>query len=334
MYSDEDLNEAVSKGIFTPDKVKEFRQYFAQSRSIHQVDEENFRLLSGFNDVFVVIASALLLVSLTWLGYETLPVLGAFVLAAGSWGLAEVFVKRKRMALPAIGLLLSFLAGLFAIPITMIESAEYVSQYQFIAAGLITVAGAWVHWQRFRVPVTIAAAMVSLFLGVFGMLFGYFPEIRYFYQPYLAVAGLITFSFAMYWDSRDPKRETRNSDIAFWLHLLSAPLIVHPIFSTLGIFEGVTGYSTAIIVLALYTVLALISIIVDRRAIMVSALVYVVYAMSGLLENYGFVSYSMAMTGIFIGGSLLLLSAFWQQTRQSVVRILPEKTQQFLPALQ
>lgn len=334
MYSDEDLNEAVSKGIFAPDKVQEFRQYVAQSRSIHQVDEENFRLLSGFNDVFVVIASALLLVSLTWLGFETLPVLGAFVLAAGSWGLAEVFVKRKRMALPAIGLLLSFLAGLFAIPITIIESADYVNQYQFIGAGLITVAGAWLHWQRFRVPVTIAAAMVAFFLGVFGVLFGYFPEIRYFYQPYLAVAGLITFSFAMYWDSRDPKRETRNSDIAFWLHLLSAPLIVHPIFSTLGIFEGVTGYSTAIIVLALYTVLALISIIVDRRAIMVSALVYVVYAMSGLLENYGFVSYSMALTGIFIGGSLLLLSAFWQQTRQSIVSILPEKTQQYLPALQ
>lgn len=334
MYSDEDLNEAIGKGIFSTQSVNEFRQHFAQSRNIHQVDEENFRLLSGFNDVFVVIASALLLASLTWLGFENQPVLGAIVLAAGSWGLAEVFVKRKRMALPAIGLLITFLAGLFAIPVTLFGAEQQVHEAQFIAAGLLTVFGAWVHWQRFRVPVTVAAGMIALLLGTFGVLFLQYPEIRYFYQPYLAVAGLLTFAVAMYWDARDPLRQTRNSDIAFWLHLLSAPLIVHPIFSTLGIFSGVTGYSTALLVLALYALLALISIIVDRRAIMVSALVYVVYAMSGLLENYGLVSYSMALTGIFIGGSLLLLSAYWQQTRHAIVALLPGKAQSYLPSLQ
>ena len=332
MYSDEDLNEAVNKGIFSPAAVNEFRQQFAKARNIHQVDEENFRLLSGFNDVFVVIASGLLLASLTWLGFETKPVLGALILAAGSWGLAEVFVRRKRMALPAIGLLLSFLGGLFAIPISLYDGAQSVHELQFIASGILTVAGAWLHWQRFRVPVTVAAGMVSLFLGVFGVLLGQFPEIHFYYQPYLAGAGLITFALAMYWDAKDPKRQTRNADIAFWLHLLSAPLIVHPIFSTLGIFSGVTGYSTALIVLALYTLLALVSIIVDRRAIMVSALVYVVYAMSGLLENYGFVSYSMALTGIFIGGSLLLLSAYWRQSRSFLVNNLPSRAQTFLPA--
>lgn len=334
MYSDEDLNEAVGKGIFSASAVNEFRQHLAQSRNIHQVDEENFRLLSGFNDIFVIIASGLLLASLTWLGFESKPVIGALVLAAGSWGLAEVFVRRKRMALPAIGLLFTFLAGLFAIPISILEFNQQVHEAQLVAAGLLTVAGAWVHWQRFRVPVTIAAGMIALFAGCFGVLFLQYPEIRYFYQPYLAVAGLITFALAMYWDARDPKRQTRNSDIAFWLHLLSAPLIVHPIFSSLGIFSGVTGYSTALIVLALYTILALVSIVVDRRAIMVSALVYVVYAMSGLLENYGLVSYSMALTGIFIGGSLLLLSAYWQQTRQAIVTLLPGKAQVFLPSLQ
>ena len=139
---------------------------------------------------------------------------------------------------------------------------------------------------------------------------------------------------AMYWDGTDPKRQTRRSDVAFWLHLLSAPMIVHPIFSSLGLFTGVTGYSTALLVIGLYLLLALISIAVDRRAIMVSALVYVVYAMSGLLENYGLVSYSMALTGTFIGTSLLLLSAYWQKSRQFVIGLLPTRSQAFLPALQ
>lgn len=329
MYSDEELNTAVQKGIFSASAVHEFRQLIAQSRNTHQVDEENFRLLSGFNDIFVLIASGLLLISMSWLGFENSPVLGSVVLAAGSWGLAEFFVRRKRMALPAIGLLLTFLAGVFSLPIVL---ADPPTEIQFFAAAVATTVAAFLHWQRFRVPITLAAGMVGLFAGLFGILFSQFPEIRFFYQPYLAGAGVLTFMLAMFWDAKDPKRETRNSDVAFWLHLLSAPLIVHPIFSSLGVFSGVTGYSTALIVLGLYMVLALISIIVDRRAIMVSALVYVIYALSGLLENYGFVSYGMAMAGVFIGGSLLLLSAYWHQSRQAVMRALPQSTHAYLPA--
>ena len=329
MYSDEELNDAVKKGIFSASAVHEFRQHIARDRNIPQVDEENFRLLNGFNDVFVVVASALLLASLAWLGQEVSDLLGAIILAAGSWGLAEVFVKRKRMALPAIGLLLSFLAALFAIPLVAVEP---ISEMQFLAAAALATAGAWLHWQRFRVPITMAAGVAAFFLGMFGILASQFPHILQYYQPYLAVAGLVSFAMAMYWDATDPKRQTRNSDIAFWLHLISAPLIVHPIFSSLGIFDGITGYSTAFLVIGLYVILALVSIAVDRRAIMVSALVYVVYAMSGLLETYGFVSHNMAVTGIVIGGSLLLLSAYWQQSRQFVLRLLPSKTHSFLPA--
>lgn len=334
MYSDEDLNDAVKKGIFSASAVHEFRQSIASTRNTHQVDEENFRLLSGFNDIFVLIASALFLASMTWLGFETSPVLGSTILAAGSWGLAEFFVRIKRMALPAIGLLLSFLVGLFSIPFSL-DTFEHhnPTEMHFIIAGVLTTVGAWLHWQRFRVPITLAAGVVALFAGIFGVVFSQYPMITVYYQPYMTGAGILTFILAMYWDSTDPQRQTRNSDIAFWLHLLAAPLIVHPIFSSLGIFTGITGVSTAALVLGLYLLLALISIAVDRRAIMVSALVYVMYALSGLLETYGFVSYSMAVTGIFIGGSLLVLSAYWHSSRQFVVGLLPSGTKAFLPAL-
>ncbi len=330
MYSDEELNDAVTIGIFSASSVNQFREHIAQTRNTNQVDEENFRLLSGFNDIFVVIASGLLLISMTWLSAEYSHTLAAVILAAGSWGLAEIFVLRKRMALPAIGLLLTFIGGLFAIPLSF---GEPISQIQFISSAVLASAGAYGHWLRFRVPITMAAGVVAFFAGVFGVLMNQFPMMKLYYQAYMAVAGALTFILAMYWDAKDPKRQTRNSDIAFWLHLLSAPLIVHPIFNSLGIFTGVTGYSTALLVVGLYLVLALVSIAVDRRAIMVSALVYVIYALSGLLQTYGFVSYSMALTGIFIGGSLLLLSAYWHQTRQFVIGLLPSKTHAFLPAL-
>ena len=330
MYTDEEINEAVHKGIFSANAVKDFRLHTQHVRNGTIVDEENFRLLSGFNDIFVLIASGLMLISLSWLGYESWPELGATFMAAGSWGLAEIFVRRKRLALPAIGLLLGFVGGLFSLPLVSLEEPSSV---HFIAAGILATAGAFAHWRRFRVPITPAAGVVAGFLATAGLLLSYNPDIRFYYQPYMVTAGLLSFALAMYWDAQDPQRQSRHSDVAFWLHLLSAPLIVHPIFSSLGLFSGVTGYSTAFLVMGLYLVLALISIAVDRRAIMVSALIYVVYAMSGLLENYGLVSYSMALTGIFIGGSLLLLSAYWQQARQFVVAMLPGRTQSYLPAL-
>ena len=63
MYTEEDLNEAVGKGIFSDDSVNQFRLHIAAQKNTTIADEENFRLISGFNDVFVVIASGLLLVA-------------------------------------------------------------------------------------------------------------------------------------------------------------------------------------------------------------------------------------------------------------------------------
>ncbi|MGO4894706.1 hypothetical protein [Flavobacterium sp. W21_SRS_FM6] len=119
----------------------------------------------------------------------------------------------------------------------------------------------------------------------------------------------MTFVIAMLWDAGNRHRQTRRSDVAFWLHLAAAPMIVHPIFASLGILEGVDSFASSDLVLGLYILLALISIAVDRRAIMVSALVYVVFAFSNMLETYGMMSYSFALTGLCIGATLLLLSA-------------------------
>jgi hypothetical protein len=46
----------------------------------------------------------------------------------------------------------------------------------------------------------------------------------------------------MFWDYADIHRVTYESDVAFWLHLASAPLIIHPIFGMLGVLDG--GEST------------------------------------------------------------------------------------------
>jgi len=333
MYTDEDLNAAVEKGIFSGDSVQQFREHIASTHSSANVDEENFRLLSGFNDIFVVIASGLLLFSATWFASTIQPVLGSAVLAAISWALAEFFVRRRKMALPAIALLISFLAGIAMLPMAFsIALSTVPGGISVLASTLLTALFAWLHWRRFRVPITIAAgslAVIGIMLG-FGL--SLYPVLKEWLLPLLFISGVSLFIIAMLWDASDTKRQTRNSDIAFWLHLAAAPLIVHPVFSFLNILSGKESLMGIALVLLLYTLLTIISLAVDRRAIMVSSLGYVLYAFYVLFETYGFVSYSFALAGICMGASLLLLSAFWHSGRAKALKLIPRDLQTYLPS--
>src|SRR5437764_926277 len=130
------------------------------------------------------------------------------------------------------------------------------------ASAAIAGIGAWLHWRRFKVPITIAvgvAAGVALVLGLIASAF-VTPNMSeaqgHMLKTVLLGASLVlgigTFLFAMRWDASDPTRETRRSDVAFWLHLLAAPLIVHPVFELLGLTHGAATTLDAVVVLALY----------------------------------------------------------------------------------
>jgi len=145
--------------------------------------------------------------------------------------------------------------------------------------------------------------------------------------------GIGIFLFAMWWDSSDRARLTRRSDVAFWLHLLAAPMIVHPIFTLLGLNNGTASLSEGLIVVLLYVALGVTALAVDRRALLVSALAYVLWALSELFKRFGAVELNIALTALVIGSALLLLSAFWHQARATIVRPLPESLREKLPVL-
>ena len=63
MYSESDLQDAVAAGALTPASAQALRDHVARLRA-SSVDEEHFRLLTGFNDIFVAIASVILTASL------------------------------------------------------------------------------------------------------------------------------------------------------------------------------------------------------------------------------------------------------------------------------
>ena len=332
MYTDEDLNLAVEKGIFTDSSVAQFRHLLSSERNSPAVDEENFKLVGGFNDIFVVIACLLLLFSSLWVVefMSQSTSVGFLVFTMIAWGLSEIFVKQRKMALPAIVLLLTFIGGFSCFVHELFPSEDAI--ITGIAAGASFFA-AGAHWWRFKVPITIAVATGALIGLIVSVLLSVFPLANIGLMLVLFMCGLVAFTFAMYWDSTDTTRTSHHSDVAFWLHLLSAPLIIHPVFSSLGILEGTESLLGLALVMCLYVIMSGISIVINRRAFMVSSLIYVIYAISSLIENYGGVGYSFAITGVFMGIALLLLSAFWKQLRQSLVSKLPLFVREHVPSV-
>jgi len=339
MYTDQDIDAAVAAGAIRPEAATELRNFIARRAAAPAADEEHFRLLTGFNDIFVAIALLLMLTAAGWLGGQVDASGGGLLVAILSWGLAEYFTRRRRMALPSILLLLGFVGGVFLAAAGRVASSDLLfgpnMGYPLAGCAALAALAAWLHWRRFMVPITVAAGVGAAILTAAALLLALVPPLRlHGGMPLMLAGGLAAFTLAMWWDSSDPTRTTRRSDVAFWLHLAAAPLIVHPVFSMLGVIDGGSGEAVAAgVALLVYLVLALVALAVDRRALLVSALAYVFYAISALLEAAGTPGATEAMAALVIGSALLLLSAFWQRARRPVLALLPARVQARLPPL-
>lgn len=373
MYNDKDLASAVDVGVIDASTAEALGQFLNRAPVGREPDEENFRLASGFNDIFVTVAALIMLFAMWWIGNNVqsdsygysgsrYKFVGALLTAATAWLLAEYFVRVRRMALPSVVLLLAFICGIFVGVTFYLTDVDYTRfgkvEYYLIAdlpaagatyfaqmirdnanyaiAAFISAIGAFFFWWRMRAPIAIAAttgmAAVAMLSGIF-----YFAKVTEFYGPLpfalTLCAGIAIFAYAMWWDMSDTARKTQRSDIAFWLHLIAAPMIAHPLFGLIG-FRNADGMSTLAIicVLALYAFFAAVAIATDRRALLVSALAYVLIAMTALFRQFGLIELGVAVTALIIGSALLLLSAFWAPIRRILLIKIPLVISSRLPA--
>lgn len=349
---EDDLDAAVAEGIIDRAQAIRLRHLADTRRAAERVsaaalaatfaaedarpvdpDDERFRLIGGFNDVFVTIGVGLLAGAL--LGMARILGLGeAFSLVSlvVAWGLAEWFSRRMRLALPSIALAVMFAAsaGWFAATITAtaIGRAAMTSDantgWVVVAAGLAAALAARLHRWRFSVPIDSAITATGCIGIAAGLLLVVAPDLLRDHGNWIAVVtGAIVFAVAMRVDMGDPRRLTRRSDSAFWLHLLAAPLIVHPIVQLAT--GGISQISTlqAVIVLVLFVLLGLVALVIDRRALLVSGLSYAGIAIAYLLTQRvsGGLGLPLALLGLAV--VVLGLSAGWRALRAWLVPLLP-----------
>ena len=346
MISERALGLALKRAVLTPVQVEHLRAIEAESTGAppEPVDDESLRFVTGFADVFVTIGIVLFLGALAFLmssGTGSTPMYAG--VAACAWLLAEFFTLKRRMALPSIVLLVAFVAAAFVLAAqvfaTLLPSASPVAQGQSILgivplqflplglAALVTAGLAAMHYVRFRVPITVAAGVGALCILAVTLVVGLVPGVtETAIDIVVLMCGLAVFALAMRFDMSDPERLTRRIDIAFWLHLLAAPLIVHPLIH--GFLHGLDLRLTAgaaLGILWIFIALGILAVAIDRRAILVSGLVYAGFALSTLIRATGFsgTTYLVPIVVLALGAFILVLSAGWQPLRRAILRRLP-----------
>jgi hypothetical protein len=312
---------------------------------------EPLRFLSNLNDVFLAIGIVILFfglsiaLSILFFGQITSKTYAPGVmipLAITAWAMAEYFCRRRRMLLPGIVLaaLWTFFVGMSVLALLawgVVENegtgllgsifndqGDTGNVTRNIADGarnstLLAIAASFIaalsFYIRFRLPFTQFLMAACVALAVMTLV----PA-----SATLLGTGILTLCAAIYFDARDPDRISRLSDNAFWLHVAAAPQIV---YGLRGVLEQTIGSDTMTINISLITLLAalaLLSLAVNRRALIISGLLTFGWAVWSLFQVFGD-SLLMRIAGplLLIGGLIVLLGSGWRTARRFLLVLLP-----------
>ncbi|WP_440957164.1 hypothetical protein ACFELO_07540 [Oceanicaulis sp. LC35] len=200
------------------------------------------------------------------------------------------------------------------------------------------------YYASFRLP--FAGGLTGLILVTFAMLVWLvidpYTVVRF--NPILnLLMGLALFVGGIVFDARDPARTTRLSGTGFWLHFFAAPMLLSAAV-TLAI-SGATvdgtarmtsgpvflpmtedGYAlrAAIVSLIVIAVFALISLLINRRALIVSGLLTTGVALAVLVKELGLDGAGVAaVTLLVLGGIVVLLGVAWTPVRSVLTAPFP-----------
>ena len=332
--------------------------------SPHATNDEDLRLVGGGNDLFVTVGILLLFAgTLFGLGafFEDAVNVTTIIIAVLIWLVAEFITRQHRMKLSSTVLGVGFIiCTAMLLSIYLGEKVDFsaIEENPALALGLRPVVGSYgsiffggialaaiVYFWRFKVPIMAAAIALSLTGLAFLWTFLYFydgitegrvalPTVeliplvleRALYVPLLC--GMVVFSVAVVFDLRDRERITVWSDCAFWLHVISAPLLVHPLFIlatgqdvVLGEIEP--GTMASIMLGVLIIAFVYIALAIDRRSLLIPTLAYfgslgVYYMVESTANSTGVPPFAMIL--LVIGLMVIIFGAGWQRIRALIVR--------------
>jgi hypothetical protein len=368
MFDKSDIRAAVEGGAMSDEAAKRFEAFLkARNDPDRMLDPENLRFLSNFNDIFLTIGIVILMTGLgflSWIAASNIFGLEAIfrgdgpgpddinrfklaaslvpvVLIAGAWLLAEYFCGKRRLLLPSMALAISIVSAaatlmtILMMPTTEAELQQRGDDFEgflfgmgYAAFGAAALAAAAIFW-RFRLPFSLfmlAGSVAGLFYTLVGQLSGAGQAIS---GATMLAAGLATLAVAIWFDMRDPLRSSRTSDQAFWLHLAAAPQIIWGIRSLmLGSGFAPAGVADATMMLIILIAFGVLSLALNRRALIVSGLLTFGGTLWVLVDSFGGggnMLNNVMLTALIVGGVIVLLGGGWRTARRALLRLIPSQ---------
>ncbi|MBC7770670.1 MAG: hypothetical protein H7124_17950, partial [Phycisphaerales bacterium] len=276
--------------------------------------------------------------------------------AAGvMWLLGEVFARRRRLFLPAIAIVcaLTFFAivaaALLYAGVVLGRGFESEPSWQSVPPELrngillsaaFAVLAPMAFYARFRLPFSLGLAGGGFagFVLVAALTWNAEQTLTMLPVLYLGL-GLLLFLGGVGFDARDPERATRFSDNGFWLHFAAAPLVLNGAFGLIskafggGAMEAMSpsggliaagvqgdGVLQAAATLLIVVALGFVSLLINRRVLIVSALLTTGVAIGILMNSVGLGAGALAAsTLIVLGAFVLILGAGWHVVRRALL---------------
>ncbi|WP_457583993.1 hypothetical protein [Ensifer canadensis] len=309
---------AAEKGIISAHQVSDLEAYLADRGisfgpvapnaadwddaaldALAAEDSEQPRFIRGFHDILITIGVVVVLIGLWGLGgsFATLPVIVV---------LAEILVRRQRLALPSVMLTLALVHWVAMATYEALSEQQdnwHPLTYALVYLAAFPVPLALFYW-RYRVPLALAGlvlsfASIAMMSAIFVL--DKFLGINVASDDYIALFPLIllvgalgTFAVAMRYDVSDPRRLTSRSDTAFWLHLAAAPALLYSmmglVFTTNGAgtwWNGQADFGQAVAAVLIVALFMLVGLVIDRRAFVTSGLLSLGGAVWTMLSKSG-----------------------------------------------
>ncbi len=313
MISKSIFQKAVDQNLLDAEQLDPLYQFISQQLSPEQEGnrEEPLRFIRSFGDVFITLGIILLVLAINM---ANLSGYAYFFPVAGFVVVSEWLVRVRKLALPGIAILIAILY--------FVNKAIDFNHQEATTFGLAILSlTCLIYYLRYKMPFSLLPLVMGL-VAIIIIQAGW----NVFENPVIfAGLGLLVFMLAMVFDVLDTARESHLSDSAFWLHLLASPLMVHGTLFTLLSSDShwLKPIDAEFLIISFFVIFFLLALLVDRRAMLISTQIYVIYAVTQLMQNQISNTQNVLMLVMMgLGLFVLFFGTYWYLARRFIYSFL------------
>jgi hypothetical protein len=220
-----------------------------------------------------------------------------------------------------------------------VAATPWPIRFMPLALSLAGLFGSLVYYRRFRLPFASAMVGSGLIAVATSVLLVVAPFDFFRFNPLVQLlSGLALLAGGIAFDARDPERVTRFSGNGFWLHFFAAPIVLSGALTMVSVgpaydasdfdtdaLMGQFSAAQSAVTLLVIALFAVVSLLLNRRALVVSGLVSAGVAIGVIVSTLGMGGAGIAATTlILLGGGVILLGIGWNAARRGLLRFVPE----------